>query len=63
MYQTVVMFVDVSNNTSGFNDFNKVGDDYTYDLNGTRPLGHVDNPNDLDMSTATERNCKPCPQS
>ncbi|TRX35583.1 RHS repeat-associated core domain-containing protein [Flavobacterium sp. ZT3R18] len=25
---------DVSNNTSGFNDFNNTGDDYTYDLNG-----------------------------
>jgi hypothetical protein len=26
--------LDNSNNTSGFNDVNKVGDDYTYDLNG-----------------------------
>ncbi|TEB41591.1 RHS repeat-associated core domain-containing protein, partial [Flavobacterium circumlabens] len=26
--------VDNSNNTSGFNDFNKTGDDYTYDANG-----------------------------
>jgi len=25
---------DISNNTSGFNDFNKTGDDYTYDANG-----------------------------
>ncbi|TCN60147.1 RHS repeat-associated core domain-containing protein [Flavobacterium circumlabens] len=25
---------DNSNNTSGFNDFNKTGDDYTYDANG-----------------------------
>ncbi|WP_338841187.1 DUF6443 domain-containing protein [Flavobacterium ginsenosidimutans] len=25
---------DSSNNTSGFNDFNKTGDDYTYDANG-----------------------------
>jgi RHS repeat-associated protein len=25
---------DISNNTSGFNDFNKIGDDYTYDANG-----------------------------
>lgn len=26
--------VDSSNNTSGFNDFNKTSDDYTYDVNG-----------------------------
>ncbi|MEO0038650.1 MAG: hypothetical protein RIQ59_1861, partial [Bacteroidota bacterium] len=26
--------VDNSNNTSGFNDYNKVGDDYSYDANG-----------------------------
>ncbi|MFH6988498.1 DUF6443 domain-containing protein [Flavobacterium collinsii] len=26
--------VDNANNTSGFNDFNKTGDDYTYDANG-----------------------------
>ncbi|RYF20741.1 MAG: hypothetical protein EOO42_11860 [Flavobacteriales bacterium] len=26
--------VDNSNNTSGFNDFNKTGDDYSYDANG-----------------------------
>ncbi|MDX6187771.1 DUF6443 domain-containing protein [Flavobacterium sp. Fl-318] len=30
----LVKVVDNSNNTSGFNDFNKTGDDYTYDVNG-----------------------------
>jgi RHS repeat-associated protein len=30
--------VDNSNNTSGFNDFNKTGNDYTYDANGNMTL-------------------------
>lgn len=30
----LISVVDNSNNTSGFNDINKTGDDYTYDFNG-----------------------------
>lgn len=31
---TLSSVLDNANNTSGFNDFNKLGDDYTYDTNG-----------------------------